>query len=158
MTVKSKKRRLKRAHAHQAFCKGKTQFFGQLELAGGKPLVPWQKGVVIHSLGELRNEFGTTTGRFSNSDKKTVKLPPLLKETFKDFKPTHADTEFGTIELTTVPIREFAVGEVTPPSRAKCPTCGFSQKVRKNGTMSRHDVYVGSDPRECEGSGRNWNG
>lgn len=143
MTVKSKKRRLKRAHAHQALAKGRDQFHNAFEKASlrekedavlsGKPLVPWPKGVVIHSLGPMTDNF-------------------------KDFKPTHADTEFGTIELTTAPIREFAVGEVTPPSRAKCPSCGFSQKVRKNGTMSRHDVYVGSDPRECEGSGGNWNG
>lgn len=132
MTVKSKKRRLKRAHAHQALAKGRDQFHNAFE----------------------KTSLGTTTGRFS---KKTVKLPPLLKETFKDFKPTHADTEFGTIELTTAPIREFAVGEVTPPSRAKCPSCGFSQKVRKDGTMSRHDVYLGSDPRECDGTGKKWN-
>lgn len=45
------------------------------------------------------------------------------------------------------------------PARAKCPTCGFSQKVRKDGTMSRHDVYFGSqdtDRKQCEGTGQPW--
>lgn len=43
------------------------------------------------------------------------------------------------------------------PSRAKCPECGFRQKVRKNGLMSRHDVFLGSEPQECKGTGARWN-
>lgn len=42
------------------------------------------------------------------------------------------------------------------PTRAACPSCGYRQKVRKDGTMSRHDV--GSETaRECPGSGKQWN-
>ena len=43
------------------------------------------------------------------------------------------------------------------PARAKCPVCNFSHKVRKDGTMSRHDVYYGDQPTQCEGTGQPWN-
>lgn len=150
MTVKSKKRRLKRAHAHQAHCKGREQFHNAFAKASLREKedaalagTVWKNGVVI----------------------KSMRTPDLvIVDDLKDFQPTHAHTEFGTIELTPPsrperrPDPKLISTLETPPSRAKCPSCGFSQKVRKNGTMSRHDVYVGSDPRECEGSGRNWNG
>ena len=43
------------------------------------------------------------------------------------------------------------------PSRAKCSTCGFSQKVRKDGTFGRHDAPL-NDPGaiECAGTGMRW--
>lgn len=124
MTVLSKKRRLKRAHAHQAFCKGREQFYRALELAGGQPLAPYQRRLVKTVLAEQTDSL-------------------------KNFTPTHADTDFGTIELE------------TPPSRAKCLSCGFSQKVRKDGTFGKHDAIVvrGSltMKNECLGVGKQWN-
>ncbi len=112
MTVKSKKRRLERAHAHQAQSKGKAQFHDAFRRAG--------YGTVV---------LGTGEG-----------APVIIID-----DPTD---HFGFAEVMQSPV------EI--PSRAKCPSCGFSQKIRKNGTMSRHDVFVGSDPSQCEGSGQRW--
>lgn len=54
--------------------------------------------------------------------------------------------------------RMVVEGEVVPeqPTRANCPSCGFRHKVRKDGTMSRHDVFYGSDATECSGTGQRW--
>jgi hypothetical protein len=124
MTVKSKKRRLKRAHAHQALRKGRNQFHAAFS----------------NSMSMIEKEnlaLGTSTGRVS-----TIAVP--MTDSLKDtFKPIGAHTEFGDIEF-------------KPPKRAKCPTCGFSQKVTKAGKMGRHDVYIGSDASQCKGSGEPW--
>lgn len=40
------------------------------------------------------------------------------------------------------------------PKRARCSVCGFSQRLRTDGMVGRHPVYVGSEPHLCEGSGR----
>lgn len=42
------------------------------------------------------------------------------------------------------------------PVRAACPECGFSQKVKRDGTMGRHDVGT-ETKRQCAGTGRKWN-
>lgn len=57
----------------------------------------------------------------------------------------------------------------SPPTRALCGVCGLSQKVRVNGLLSRHDVFLGADgkPRpggvhltkqQCAGSGQHYAG
>lgn len=48
--------------------------------------------------------------------------------------------------------------EAETPTRANCPSCGFRHKVRKDGTMSRHDVFVGDQATECTGTGTHWSG
>lgn len=106
MTVKSKKRRLKRARAHQAQSKGKNQFHRAWDHAGMQEKE--DAALAGKSILDLQREYN-----------------------------------------------ERAAQE--PPKRAKCPSCGFSQKVRKDGTMSRHDVFIGSDPQQCEGTGKQWN-
>ena len=42
------------------------------------------------------------------------------------------------------------------PTRATCPSCGFRHKTRKDGTLSRHDVFNGQNARECPGTGVFW--
>lgn len=53
-------------------------------------------------------------------------------------------------------VEQLPVGDLTPveqhPARAKCSVCGFSQKVRKDGTMGRHDVFLGTEAQPCEGT------
>lgn len=117
MTVKSKKRRLKRAREHQALSKTKAKFYGRLEIAGrGEPVV----------------------------------LAAQTTDSFKNFTPLSMTQVAESDRIS----RE---ADVAFPSRSKCPQCGFSQKVRKDGTMSRHDVYAGSTPSECVGTGKQWN-
>lgn len=59
-------------------------------------------------------------------------------------------------EVTNSPSMGDLVDEAVP-KRSKCPECGFSHKVRKDGTMSRHDIYYGDQATQCEGTGQPWN-
>lgn len=44
------------------------------------------------------------------------------------------------------------------PARAVCPRCERSQKVKRDGTMGRHDVIAGDGvPVQCRGTGEKWN-
>lgn len=45
------------------------------------------------------------------------------------------------------------------PKRAACPVCCKRQKVKRDGTMGRHDIDSGyeGDRTECAGTGRKWN-
>lgn len=52
------------------------------------------------------------------------------------------------------PSMQNLVADVAP-SRAKCPACGFSQKVRKDGTIGSHGATPGSS-LQCEGTGQPW--
>lgn len=111
MTVKSKKRRLQRAHAHQALAKGRDQF---------------------------HNAF-------------THSMPMIEKENLALTPPPRPERQPDPQLVTTIEASQI-------PTRTKCPTCGFSQKVRKDGTMSRHDIFVGSDAQQCEGTGKLYDG
>lgn len=45
------------------------------------------------------------------------------------------------------------------PKRAKCPVCSTSQKVKRDGTMGRHDVVRNagiSEAHQCAGTGKRW--
>lgn len=90
-------------------------------------------------------------GAVSTKAKVRVVLPSL-DGPFSGFTAAPTSDEVGYVHADT----ELVAQE--PPSRTKCPSCGFSQKVRKDGTMSRHDVFVGSNPSQCPGTGRPWTG
>lgn len=78
-------------------------------------------------------------------------LAPWQKDVVKQVLPGSDEKEQVAENLTKLQAEVNGV-----PSRAKCPECGFSQKVRKDGTMSRHDVFLGSEPQECKGTGQRW--
>lgn len=79
---------------------------------------------------------------------------------YMTFSPeVHAAVEQAAAEkhAANSPSMKDLVDEVVP-ARAPCPSCHFSQKVRKDGTMGSHKLYggLGEDGRECPGTGMPW--
>lgn len=68
----------------------------------------------------------------------------------------HPHQRYGVDLVTNSPSMQDLVDDAVP-ARSKCPVCHFSHKVRKDGTMSRHDVYHGDQATQCEGTGQPWN-
>lgn len=61
----------------------------------------------------------------------------------------------GIVPTVTIPTVEIVGVSSSPTTRAKCPVCGFSHKVKTDGTMGKHTA--GNEGRACEGVGRPWN-
>lgn len=62
------------------------------------------------------------------------------------------------LDVDLYPHQERVLEEVLGPTpgRALCPACGYSQRVRKDGTIGSHDVRlrVPGVKLQCEGTGR----
>lgn len=147
-TKLAKKRRLARAHAHQFKTRTPPEVVFTEQVVGG-PLAPWQKQLLA---------------QVTNTPRTREDVRSALKKLKAEYNvgghavtgPT-VDTTKGDDGWPGESMRAEPVDDpVKVPTRAKCPQCGFSQKVRKNGLMSRHDVYLGSDPQECAGTGQRW--
>ena len=101
-------------------------------------------------------------------DEPGIVIHPAHLDALKDFQPVGYGTPDGvwhefkgnppSIEAHAdgVVLGAPTASYVAVPTRSKCPSCGFSHKVRKDGTMSRHDVYYGDQPTQCEGTGQPW--
>lgn len=171
-TKLAKKRRLARAHEHQIITRNNSTLYP------GPPAVSSSEAFREHErpLQERADEVRARNASVGQAFARLLgyDLTPAQEQVVEHMQdqrdhvvvqhlpihePTFTDEQVEEITAPSTHATTPAVDRNAPvkqPTRTKCSVCGFSQKVRKDGTMSRHDVFLGSDVVQCNGTGKRW--